>query len=368
MILHLSPGTAQNAAQMFLRDLRSWVSKNNLESSRLPGWITAARVRLGWVNSSCIIVFEDTIGNDSYEIRGSVHADMVLLMNVKDYHPSGASLKARKDVKKLIALRGTYQEKNRTIFNLVGKSPAFFDCGFAGYHGPTALINILMQHTPDGAGTTPVAVRYIPFALYLHENDVIHPNQIWNNCEQTMGDILLEIHNSDTGSFYQRLQSRATIFALNKASGVIVLGKDTGDQLQELIQVRDYLKGKGYDAELIKNLPDIPMMSNEEKVRLWSLASRFVVMIDRVPAGHLVEYQILKEQRTITAFLRPAGSGSTYMIGDDALVDINYMQLFEFNDTALSILDSVKTWAEQIAEQRATAYNKAYPWRDKRLP
>jgi hypothetical protein len=143
------------------------------------------------------------------------------------------------------------------------------------------------------------------------------------------------------------------------------LGKDTGDQLQELIQVRDYLKGKGYDAELIRDLPEIPMMSNEEKVRLWALVSRFVVMVDRVPAGHLAEYQMLKEQRTITAFLRPIGSGSTYMIGDEALVDINYVHLFEFTDTPLGILDLVQAWAEKIAEQRATAYNKAYPWRDK---
>jgi hypothetical protein len=286
--------------------------------------------------------------------------------NVNDFRPTGASLMARKDVKKLITFQGKYKEKERTIFNLVSKSPAFFDCGYAGYHGPVALINILMQHTPDGPGTTPVAARYIPFALYLHELDMIHPKQIWSNCEQTMGEVLLEIHNSDTGSFYQRLQSRAVTFALNKISGVIVLGKDTGDQLQELIQVKDYLKGKGYDAELIKDLPEIPMMSNEEKVRLWALVSRFVVMVDRVPAGHLAEYQILKEQRTITALLRPIGSGSTYMVGDDSLVDINYIRLFEFSDTPLSILNSVQEWAEKIAEQRAVAYNKAYPWRDKR--
>ena len=80
MILHISASTAQKAAETFLGDLRSWVSKHNLIPARLPGWITAARIRVGWVNSSWICVFEDSLNNDSYEIRGSVHADTVLLM------------------------------------------------------------------------------------------------------------------------------------------------------------------------------------------------------------------------------------------------------------------------------------------------
>jgi hypothetical protein len=361
----LSDDLARNVAESFLNRLRKWVSECKLNYARLPAWLTAARVRVGWVNESIVCAFEDGPNGDSYEIRGPVGADTVVLLNVDDFSPKAASLKARTDGEGLIILTGTYEEHKRTVFNMLGESPAFFDCGYAGYHGPLALFNIVMQHTPGGADTSPVAVRFIPFALYVHIRDT-DPRRLWSLCKQHLTEVLLAIHNSDTGTFYERLQSRASTFALNKISGVIVLGKDTGTELQELIQVRDYLRGKGYDAELIKDLPEIPMMSNEEKLRLWTLVSRFAVMVDRLPGGHLTEYPYLKEQRTILALLRQRGAGSTYMIGDDHMVDMNFIRLFEFDSTPLSVLGPVMAWAEEIAQKRTTAYNKAYPWRDQR--
>jgi len=362
----LSENTAKKTAEMFLFNLRRVVSQNNLGLSRLPPWVTVARIRVGWVNDSLVYVFEDVLSRDIYEIRGSVKADTAVLLNIGDFIPKAPSLSARKDTNGMIILEGAYGDKKRTIFNLIDKTPAFFNCGYDGYHGPIGLLNIFMQHCPGGAGTGPVAVRYIPFALYVHENDTADPDKLWNSCQQHLINALIRIHNSQTGDFYARLKSRGTAFALNKLSGVIVLGKDTGAELHELIQVRDYLKGIGYDAELIKDLPEIPMMSNEEKVRLWGLVSRFVVMVDRSPAGHLAEYIILREQRTILALLRPRGHGSTYMIGDDQLVDSNAVHLFEFDGSPLETLDPVKKWAEMTVQKRAFQYNKAYPWRDHR--
>ena len=360
----LSENTAKQTVEMFLFNLRRMVSQNNLDLSRLPPWVTAARIRVGWINDSLVCAFEDVLSQYIYEIRGSVKADTVVLLNIGDFIPEAASLAARKDTTGIIILEGTYGDKKRTIFDLIDKTPAFFNCGYDGYHGPIGLLNIFMQHCPSGAGTSPVAVRYIPFALYVHENDTADSNRLWNSCQQHLINVLTRIHNTQTGDFYARLKSRGTTFALNKLSGVIVLGKDTGAELHELIQIRDYLKGIGYDAELIKDLPEIPMMSNEEKVRLWCLVSRFVIMVDRSPAGHLAEYVILREQRTILALLRPRGHGSTYMIGDDQLVDSNAVRLFEFDETPLKTLDPVKKWAEMTVQKRTSQYNKAYPWRD----
>jgi hypothetical protein len=141
------------------------------------------------------------------------------------------------------------------------------------------------------------------------------------------------------------------------------LGKDSGPELSELLEVRDFLRGRSYDADLIKDLPEIPMMSNEEKVRLWALVSRFCVMIDRAATGHIAEYSFLREQRSILAMLRPHGSGSTYMIGDDHLVDLNFINVYEFEKTPLKILGNAVDWAEGIAADRSEAYGKAYPWR-----
>jgi len=61
---------------------------------------------------------------------------------------------------------------------------------------------------------------------------------------------------------------------------VVVFGSYAEPEYSELIRVRDYLRTE-YRAVLIKELPEIPSMSLEEKVRLWASASRFCVMVDR---------------------------------------------------------------------------------------
>ncbi len=88
--------------------------------------------------------------------------------------------------------------------------------------------------------------------------------------------------------------------------------------------------------------------------------------IDREAAGHLAEYQYLKEQRTILALLRPKRKGSTYMIGDEHLVDFNYINLFEFEKSPLEVIDVAIDWAENFVKKRMKAYGKAYPWRKKK--
>jgi hypothetical protein len=318
---------------------------------------------MGWINDSIVIVYEDAPQpqNDTHEILGPVGADTVVLLNIDNFQPLGASLQARES-RAFLVMTGTYGQGKRSVIVLQSERPALFDCGYAGYHGPRALLNLFIQHSPDDS-TGPVAMRFVPFAMYVHAADAADPMSLWRRCEEHLMRNLVNIDDSESGNFYENLQGRVKTFALNKKTGVIVLGKDSGPELKELFEVRDFLRGSGYDADLIKDLPEIPMMSNEEKVRLWALVSRFCVMIDRVPTGHLAEYPFLREQRSILAALRPRGSGSTYMIGDDHLVDLNEVKVYEFEETPLHVLGDVIDWAEGIAADRAEAYGKAYPWR-----
>lgn len=356
---------AQQVIQAFLDNLRETVKKCSLRGIRLPPWLRAARIRAGWINDSLVAVFEDATKGDTYRILGPVHADVVVLLDIEDFVPTAASLKAR-EVEGLIILSGQYQDRKRTIVNLTGEQTSLFDCGYAGYHGPRALFNLVLQHNPAGPEVGPVATRFVPFALYVHRTDAVDPSRIWALCEQHLIDLMVQIHDSEQGDFYKRLLGPTKIFAMTKESSIVVLGKDSGTELQELLQVRDYLRGKGYNAQLIRDLPEITEMSNEEKVRLWALSSKFCVMVDRVPAGQVAEYLMLRGQRSILAVLRPLQSASTYMIGDDTLVDINFIRIFEFQQTPLSVLDDVIAWAEEIARARVIAYDKAYPWRRER--
>ena len=86
-------------------------------------------------------------------------------------------------------------------------------------------------------------------------------------------------------------------------------------------------------------------------------------MIDREPSGHIAEYEWMKSQRTILAFVRQRGKGSTNMIGDEYIVDYNFLNLFEFENSPLEVLDSVILWAEDMIRQRIQGYEREYPWR-----
>ncbi|GEM_PF-6820812 len=159
------------------------------------------------------------------------------------------------------------------------------------------------------------------------------------------------------------LRNLAATFEASKKASVIVLGSYSNTELPWLLEVRDSLRARGYDAELIKDLPDIQMLSNEEKVRLFTASSRFLVMVDRSASGHIAEYIIVREQRSILALLRPLKTGSTWMIGDDPWVDSNYIKLFEFEQSPNGVMDQAVRWAEGMAQLRASAYDKGYPWR-----
>src|SRR5215211_4148940 len=367
----LFAGLVRDQLVALLTTLRADVGVRSLKFDRLPPWVRSARIRFGWINSSVVAVLEESpSGVDQYRMRGAVDTDVVVLLDTKNFEPSGASLQAGADPGPT-SLMGQYPDPRGSRMMLSAAQPAFFDCGFAGYHGPRMLWDLFFELASEAATFGPVEVRFIPFGIYLHEQDLTSIPHLWERLGPYILEHLTALHDSPVGDYYARLNTRTTALtrsagplALAKESGVIVLGGySPPDLLAELMHVRDSLRVKGYDAQLIQDLPELAMMSNEEKVRLWTMASRYCVMVDRSASGHVAEFMILKEQRSILAFLRPLGSGSTFMIGDAALVDINYIRIFEFESSPIEVLDEAIDWAESLARVRSETYNKAYPWR-----
>jgi len=70
----------------------------------------------------------------------------------------------------------------------------------------------------------------------------------------------------------------------------------------------------------------------------------------------------LKKNRTITALLRPKQGGSTWMIGDEPLVDYNFIRIFKFENSPLEVLDEAVGWAESLVRERIERYREHYPW------
>lgn len=92
--------------------------------------------------------------------------------------------------------------------------------------------------------------------------------------------------------------------------------------------------------------------------------SRFAVVDDSVASGHITEFEYCKINRIPTIFLRKRGKGSTWMIGDASLTDINYIKTFEYIERDLhDVLTVAVEWAEKFIRKRADAYSAYYPWR-----
>jgi len=61
----------------------------------------------------------------------------------------------------------------------------------------------------------------------------------------------------------------------------------------------------------VKEQKSLPYSSPEEKVKTLTLLSRFAVMEDTSPSGHIVEFEYCKNNRVVLAILRKQGKGST---------------------------------------------------------
>lgn len=104
-------------------------------------------------------------------------------------------------------------------------------------------------------------------------------------------------------------------------------------------------------------------MSLSEKVKLWTTASRFCIMVDREVSGHIKEYEIVKSERKPLVLFRPEEDGSTWMIGDDEIIDLNYIKTFEFAGSPLGKTEEGIQWAENLLKERGKAYPEFYPWK-----
>jgi len=145
---------------------------------------------------------------------------------------------------------------------------------------------------------------------------------------------------------------------------VIVLGSYDDPHKEELENIVEILEGKGYDANLIENLPELEEKSLQQQIALAMLMSKFNIMVDKEPSGHLVEYEIAKRQGSVLARLVPESGGSTMMIKGEEDTDTQNCNKFSFSRSPEEVLDSAINWAEERVEERRETFNEQYPWRE----
>lgn len=153
-----------------------------------------------------------------------------------------------------------------------------------------------------------------------------------------------------------------------KYQQVLILGKDTGEFINRLNAIAGCIRLLGLIPVIIKRLPDIPVQSNEEKVRCFADLSKCVLVENSFPAGQILELKICSTNRIVTSMLREQGKGSSFM-STDFHADFKFMGEFEYttDDHSISSLECqiIRTiiWSDIIIKRREAIYSKLYPWR-----
>jgi hypothetical protein len=337
-----------------------------IDDNRLPGWFQAANVRAGWIGPTLVVVFEDASGlsdGDTYRIYGEVKADTAVLLDSPGLDPVTWLYGSLQWCRRVAFAR--YGQDEEPVVIILPDRAALYALADFPNHGPLGLFWFFFQMSGAGdQASMPVLTRFVPATLYVSlDDDVEDLDTAARWFADSMHQQAIAFAGSAAGE--RRAQTRTILssFETSKKRSVIVLGSYSSQETgggDELVRVRDYLLRRGYDATLIRDLPEIPEMSNKDKVRMWTSAARFCVMVDRTPSGHVAEYEMLLTQKTLLALLRPPGRGSTSMIGDDPLVDVNHVKAFPFATSPLEKLEDSIAWAEDMIRQRSDAYNQLY--------
>lgn len=161
---------------------------------------------------------------------------------------------------------------------------------------------------------------------------------------------------------YTSVCSRADLI-LENSETVLVLGKDTDEGLDRLRVIASRLETLGYYAVIIKDQPDKLGESVLQKVMRHALSSKFVVVENTDPSGHLYEIpHVGKAAECVIAFLQEEGKGATWMF-EDAFARNKHWQKFVYSAGRIEeSVDEAVAWAEDFVKQFGAFQQRVLPW------
>lgn len=164
---------------------------------------------------------------------------------------------------------------------------------------------------------------------------------------------------------YELVGARADLI-LENAETVLVLGKDTGAGLKRLRLIAAKLEELGYYPVIIKDQPDKLGESVIQKVMRHALSSKFVLVENTEPAGHLYEIpHVGKAAECVIGFLQEKGKGATWMF-EDAYARNQHWQKFTYAPGAIGKAVTVAAeWAEAFNKKFGAFQQRVLPWMKK---
>jgi hypothetical protein len=155
------------------------------------------------------------------------------------------------------------------------------------------------------------------------------------------------------------------------AFAVLILGPDTGEELKLLrfveVVVNQTSSLRGW---VLRDYDDVAGRDLHQKLICMAGASKFVLVVDRVPSGHLLEIQALSVLPSPIGVLRPCGRGGSWML--DPLLGRSNVRLFEYTerrdrqDLFRATAEAVQ-WAQRVVVQKGKSLDTRYPWRAEQI-
>ncbi|HAO06617.1 hypothetical protein [Chryseobacterium sp.] len=201
----------------------------------------------------------------------------------------------------------------------------------------------------------------IPFSdEELDDEDEVHIFVRWTLTEPSNIDnkTLSENINIAFDSVFERANSM-----LENSDSVLILGKDTGEGLDLLKRIQIHLDNLGFYTYIIKEQPDIIGESVIQKVLRFGLSSRFVIIENSEPTGHLYEFPHITKFAELTSIvLQRQGEGSTWMF-EDLYHRLQNIKKFEYtNETLEDEINLGIEWANSYLSTFGKFQKEKLPW------
>lgn len=354
-------------SEKVLTSVRNVVRAWDLDGSRLPGWIHQAEITsCAQAPASVVFLIRESNNGDEYSFDAKKKGDTELFFRSKLSYDGSLSTSYQipswdREKGGSILLGGKTLGEEDSSDYWIYPDQLFLAAKSYDYHPPFLLHNVFV-HVGEGE-KKPRKTAFVPAAMYVHRSDFDRVEHLVETCVETICQHLKDVHDSEIGDHFESESGRVGAFETSLENSVIVLGDyDDGPHENELRQVRDQIRSRGYNAYLIKELPGNPSKPLPHKVKMWCLGSKFSVLVDRDPSGHVREYSDLVGEDVPIAILREQNSGSTFMIGHERHTD-DFVEQFEFEQTSLEVVDDAITWAEEFSSKLEEIYDSEYPWR-----
>lgn len=159
---------------------------------------------------------------------------------------------------------------------------------------------------------------------------------------------------------HTRLEDYVSSF---RKKNVLVLGSYEPDGKSRLLSISAALEETGYEPVLVEDIPDFEHYDLRQKVVAIGAVSRFIVIDDSSPSGHLNEVELCSTNRWVTIILRKHKCHTSWITAGASLTSNVILETDYDPETPLPAIQKATRWAEDRLKELKDKLNNLYPWR-----